>query len=356
MALCNTRVPVVGKGGTPLMPTKSSRVRRWIKEGKALPQWDKLGIFYVQLTVDGGSETQDVGLGLDPGSQFDGIAVVSRKEVLQTGMTELPKGITKKMEQRKNQRRNRRYRNCRGRKKRCDNRQRPDNWLAPSQRSKVDFKLTIIGGLRNLYPINNCVVEDVCFNHYTKRWGKHFSTVEIGKTLLYDTLHSWFGQLKLVSGVETARLREKYNVAKCPDKRKRIVASHSIDALVIIAEELRLNILEIPSFYVWKRYQYPRRQLHKFQCEKDGARRREGGSTSVNGFKKGDIVSYQQRVARVGGYMTGLMSLHTFNLHNTRFTQRADPKKCTKLFNQRILYETAIPLSRKRGSLLAAGV
>jgi hypothetical protein len=53
--------------------------------------------------------------------------------------------------------------------------------------------------------------------------------------------------------------------------------------------------------------------------------------------------------------MNGKISLHTFNLNNKRFTQQADPKECTKLFNQRILYETAIPLPAEAGSLLAAG-
>jgi hypothetical protein len=122
MPLCNTRIPVVGNYGQPRMPTNASRARRWIKEGKAIGKWSKLGIFYVQLTVDSGHATQNIGLGLDPGSKFDGIAVVSKKEVLQTDMTELPKGISTKMEQRKNQRRNRRYRKCRRRKARCDNR------------------------------------------------------------------------------------------------------------------------------------------------------------------------------------------------------------------------------------------
>jgi hypothetical protein len=331
------------------MPTKASRARRWIKKGKAVGKWSTLGIFYVQLTVDAGTHTQDVGLGLDPGSKFDGIAIASTKEVLQTGMTELPKGISTKVGQRRNQRRNRRYRKCRRRKKRCDNRKRPDDWLAPSQKAKVAFKLTIIGGLRNLYPINTCVAEDVCFDHYTKRWGTYFSTVEIGKTLLYETLREWFGQLKLVSGVDTARLREEYHVAKCIDKRKRVVEAHGIDALVIIADELGLETLEIPSFYVWKRYQYVRRQLHKFQCETSGTRRREGGSDSVNGFKKGAVVLYRERLARVGGYRNGRISLHTFNLNNKRFTQRADPNDCRRLFNQKILYDAAIPLPAHAG-------
>jgi hypothetical protein len=345
MALCNIRVPVVGNDGRPRMPTKASRARRWIAQGKALAKWSKLGIFYVQLTQDAGCHTQDVGLGLDLGSKYDGVAIISNKEVLLTGMIELPQGITKKLEQRRNQRRARRCRNCRRRACRFNNRARADDWLAPSQHSKVDFKLTIIAGLRNLYPINTCVVEDVCFNHYQQRWGKHFSTIEIGKTRLYDTLYEWFGQLKLVSGAETAHLRATYGVTKCIDKRKRVVESHAIDALVIIADELQFTNLEIPSFYVWKRYQYRRRQLHKFQYETGGIRRREGGSNSLNGFKKGDIVRYRNRLARVGGYMNDKISLHTVGLKNKRFTQHADPKECIRLYNQKIMY-AAIPPTR----------
>ena len=169
MSLCNNRVPVVGNDGNPRMPTKASRARRWMAQGKAVAKWSKLGLFYIQLTVDAGCHTQDIGLGLDPGSKYDGIAIVSKKEVLQTGMTELPHGITKKLQQRSNQRRNRRCRKCRRRECRVNNRARAEDWLAPSQHSKVEFKLTIIAGLRNLYPINKCVVEDVCFNHYQKR-------------------------------------------------------------------------------------------------------------------------------------------------------------------------------------------
>ena len=43
------RVPVISVDNMPLMPTKPSRARRWIKDGKAIGKFDKLGIFYVQL-------------------------------------------------------------------------------------------------------------------------------------------------------------------------------------------------------------------------------------------------------------------------------------------------------------------
>ena len=33
------------------MPTKQSRARRWMKKGKAVGKFNKLGIFYVQLVI-----------------------------------------------------------------------------------------------------------------------------------------------------------------------------------------------------------------------------------------------------------------------------------------------------------------
>ncbi len=57
------RVPVISKDGKPLMPTKPSRARRWIKEGKAIGKFNDLGIFYVQLTDEpSDSKTQPIAI------------------------------------------------------------------------------------------------------------------------------------------------------------------------------------------------------------------------------------------------------------------------------------------------------
>jgi len=50
-------------------------------------------------------------------------------------------------------------------------------------------------------------------------------------------------------------------------------------------------------------------------------------------------------LARVGGYMNGKISLHTVGLKNKRFTQRAEPKECMRLYQQKIMY-AAIPPAR----------
>lgn len=103
---------------------------------------------------------------------------------------------------------------------------------------------------------------------------------------------------------------------------------------------------------MWKRYQYPRRQLRKFQYEKGGKRRREGGSMSLNGFRKGDIVLWNDRLARVGGYMNRRISLHSFDVDNRRFTQKANPDECVRLFNQKIMNSAIPPATEATGFLM----
>ncbi|MGB3640584.1 MAG: RRXRR domain-containing protein [Rivularia sp. (in: cyanobacteria)] len=65
------RVPVISKEGYPLMPTKPSRARRWLKSGKAIIWKNKLQIFAIQLTfTESNIETQKVVTGIDPGKLF----------------------------------------------------------------------------------------------------------------------------------------------------------------------------------------------------------------------------------------------------------------------------------------------
>ena len=345
------RVPVVSVDGKPLMPTTPARARKLIRGRQAVGKWSKLGIFYIQMLRPVGEEVQEVDLGLDPGSKFEGIAVVSKKAVLQTGMTILPKGIVKKLEQRRRQRRFRRYRKTWRRACRFNNRRRADGWIAPSQKAKVDFRLKIVEELKKLYPIKKAIVEDVNFNHYRKRWGRYFSTVEIGKGRTYEQLQKWF-ELKKASGIETASIRREYNAKKIGDKREKTIFSHAIDAIVIAAKEIGLKVLRVLSFFVWRRYQIARRQLHKLQFERGGIRRRKGGSRSMGRFKKGDIVLWRGELKRVGGYIEGKgISLHNFDVDNKRITQRANPMDCTRLFNQRIMYEPIPPTTEVVGFL-----
>ena len=55
------RVPVISPEGKVLMPTKSSRARRWLKEGQAKIYPNDLNLFAIQLIDEpSGYETQKI--------------------------------------------------------------------------------------------------------------------------------------------------------------------------------------------------------------------------------------------------------------------------------------------------------
>lgn len=55
------RVPVIDKDNNPLMPTKCSKARKLVRDGKAVGKFNKLGVYYIQLTFKpSGKETQPI--------------------------------------------------------------------------------------------------------------------------------------------------------------------------------------------------------------------------------------------------------------------------------------------------------
>ncbi len=350
-----SRVPVISKSNKQLMPCKPAKARKLLRDGKAEGKWSKMGIFYIQLAFDPQSELnrdQKITVGIDPGSKFDGYAVTS-KVVNVTGMSELPARIADKLETRRTMRRARRFRNTRRRMSRFDNRNK-DGFISPSQKAKVDFRLKIIKELCKLFPCTDFVVEDVRFNHFKKRYGKHFSTVEIGKTLFYKELKT-LGNVILIDGTETKKRREELGLKKSSKKNKREPESHATDAIALASIVNGLEALSIYPFYVWKRYQNSRRQLHKFEPDKTGKRRREGGTNSLSGFKKNDVVVYQRELARVGGYMNNRLSLHEYDIGNKRFTQNGKAEDCHKLCNQKIMFERIVKVGHDSSMQSIAG-
>jgi len=336
----------VGVDGKPLMPTTPQRARKLLKSGVAKKCWNGLGQFYIQMLKQVGAKKQAVCLAVDTGSRWDGMAVVMRKQVVTTAELVLPSGVAEKIKARRRMRRARRYRKTPCRAKHFDNRSRPEGWLCPSQRAKVDFRTKVVDALCKLYPIDKFAVEDVRFDHYRKRWGKHFSTVEIGKTKFYEHLQS-LGVLSLYDGVQTAGWREKLGLPKNSRKSALEWDSHASDAVAIGCAETGCENPLPPEFWVWKRFQNAKRQLYRFEPEKGGVRRRYGGSLSVRPFKKADVVLWRGRLVRVGGFMDGRISLHTFTLKNKRVTQSARPEDCTRFFNQRVfaMHQAPIPLT-----------
>ncbi len=179
------RVPVLSSEGKPLMPTKPSRARRWIKEGKAVGKFNKLGQFYVQLLVEPlNSKTQPISVGIDPGKR------INRK---------LPFHLRAH------------------RQKRFDNRKQGK--LAPSIRANRQLELRVIQELCKMFPITDIYFEyvkaDVDLTSLRKKAksGKGFSAVMVGQKCLLKQLKK-LGNVHSIYGWQTSNLRKYIRLEK----------------------------------------------------------------------------------------------------------------------------------------------
>lgn len=309
------RIPVLAPDGEPLMPTKPARARKWIESGKAEPFQNKLNHFGVQLKEEpSGRAKQDVVAALDPGSKFSGIAVASKEAVLCGFNLELPQKVSKRMDKRKERRRNRRYRKTRRRPKRFDN--RTGHWLAPSIKARKQLELKVIKELSKIYPISKIAVEDVSYDHHTKKDGGYFSQVEVGKNWLISKLKE-IAPVKLFKGWQTSRERKELGLEKSSNKDERTPRPHVHDAIALAS--LVLGDISLTSFRfdVVTRPKYSRRKLHLEQPSKGGIRKKYGGSTTPFKYRKGDYVEARQGNKTVRGWVSGytknLISVSDFN-------------------------------------------
>ena len=299
------RVPVVSVDGKPLMPTTPAKARKMIRDGVAVGKFNKLGMFYVQMLIPVGDKTQDVSLAVDPGSKYDGYAVGTSEGVILRAMAKMPSKVADKIRHRRQMRRFRRYRKTWRRKKRFDNRRRGDYWIAPSQLAKVQFRLKIIKELCRIFPIKRIAVEDVAYNHYARRDGKYFSTVEIGKKMLYDEIKA-VGELVLFRGWQTAEAREKYKIAKSTKKDLIAPESHANDAVALLCLLYGRNVDSDSPFWYWQRPELVRRSLHRDNFQKGGVRPRFGGTSNGSFLRKGDYVEAEKAGKVYRGWVCGL--------------------------------------------------
>lgn len=299
------RVPVVSVEGKALMPTTPTKTRKLIRGGVAKRKWNKLGMFYIQMIVLVDNKVQDMSLGIDPGSKYDGYAVASEKGTAVKGMAILPHKIQQKLTNRRQLRRTRRYRNTRRRPCRFDNRSRKDGWIAPSQKAKVQLRLKIARELCRIYPLKRIVVEDVRFNHYRKRWGKYFSTVEIGKNWLYAELRK-LSELVKYDGWQTSVFRGIYDIPKTSDKSALKPESHANDAVAMISGFYNKNINSDAPFWYWQSLELVRRALHRQNFQKGGVRPNFGGTAKNHWLRKGDYVEASQGKKKYKGWVVGI--------------------------------------------------
>ena len=79
------------------MPTKPSKARKLVRDGKAIGRWDKLNQYYIQLTfTPSGEDTQPISCGIDPGKHYGSVGIQSSKFTLFTSHIFLPFETVKK--------------------------------------------------------------------------------------------------------------------------------------------------------------------------------------------------------------------------------------------------------------------
>jgi len=319
------KVPVLSPDGKPLMPTKASRARRWIREGLAVGRWSDLGVFYVQLTQPpSGEEVQPIGAGIDPGKLYSGIGVQSPKATLFLAHLILPfQTVKDRMEQRQIMRRGRRgrrinrkveYSKRAHRQKRFDNRRQSK--LPASIRANRQLELRVVTEVCRLFPVSRIVYEYV-----EARGSKSFSPVMVGQQVMLG----WLSELAPTAtrlGYETAHLRTQLGLVKIKDKSAQTPESHAVDGLALACSELiRYESFHTPStrghtwtgfvrltpsvFRVIRRPPISRRQLHLMVPAKGGVRRKYGGTTTRHGVRKGDVVCAEMASRFYVGWVSG---------------------------------------------------
>ncbi|MEQ9550289.1 MAG: RRXRR domain-containing protein [Coleofasciculus sp. G3-WIS-01] len=317
------RVPVLSPDGKPLMPAKASRVRRWLKFGKAKVVHNDIGIFQVQyLEKPSGEEVQNVVVGIDPGKLFSGIGVQSQKATLFLAHLKLPfKTVTKRMTQRAMMRRGRRgrrinrklpYNQRNHRQCRFDNRR--GHKIPPSIRANRDLEFRVLQELQQIYPSNDVVVEVI-----KARGNKGFSPAMVGQYWQLERLEQEGYNVHTQEGWHTSTLRQYLGLPKAKNKAQESPAAHAVDGLCLaISQFMRYRQIKRRSgtwlgdikvtpcqFAVINRPPVCRRQLHLMIPAKGGERRGYGGTVTRHGFRKGDYVKVGQAGITYYGYVSG---------------------------------------------------
>ena len=328
-------IPVVDKDNKPLMPTKPSRARRWIKLGKATPFWKK-GIFCVRLNVEPSARNiQPIVVGIDPGSKKEAFTVKSEIHTYLNIQADAITWVKNAVKTRSQMRRGRRFRKTPCRKPRFN---RARGGLSPSTKARWQWKLRICWWLLKILPITDFVVEDIAAvtKKGKRRWNKSFSPLEVGKKWFYTELEK-LGNVYTLKGYETKEERLRYGLSKSSNKLSNSFSAHCVDSWVLanwfVGGHAKPDNEEI-LFVVPLRFH--RRQLHALQASKGKATKGHGirrpyGGTRSEGFKRGAYVKHSKYgVCFVGGASKGYISLHSL-LDGKRLTQRAKPQECKHL-------------------------
>jgi hypothetical protein len=340
---------VLGSDGKPLTPTTPAKARKLLEGGQAKKAWSKFGTFGIQMLVETRKDGPLTVLGYDIGTKYEGIVVVSGTENVLAVKLDLPdkNNIVRKLKERRMLRRARRFRKCRRRPARSNRSRKP--FLAPSQGVVVNSRLKILSECFRLYPITVVGNEDVRFNHTKYRWGKNFSTMEIGKSKIRQFFEVREAKVFDFPGFETEELRKKYGYKKTSSKSVDKFDAHCSDALSLACEVgpgIRIEPGQL--IVVDDTYRPVRRKLHDTQFAPGGIRANYSKGT-VFGLRKGLMIGLSKgKVGQLCGERKG-----GYRYYN-EMGKRGSVKKPNWISSSFKTRRAAIPLSAKADSPLAA--
>lgn len=352
----NPRVPVRNPDGSPAMPTKASRARRWVKDGKAVGKWNDLEVYYVQLRDEpSDTQTQPIALGCDPGKSYSGFGVQSSTATLFRGHAVLPfqrvkerlgaaviknGKVIKNVRGRALQRRARRGRRINRNlpfAQRCHRQKRFSNRikskLPPSIKASRLMEIRIVKELCTIFPITNIVYEvvkaDVDKSSGRKRAksGKGFSPVMTAQYWCMEQLNKLAPVTRMYGwqkdGNGTSQIRKYLGLFKDKQNKKNPVPeTHAVDGVALAASKFvrfapfftnnshghqwRGAVTITKSvFRVITRPAYFRRALHFDNPSQRGIRKSKGGTITPFGYRHGDYVEAEKAGIAYRGWIGG---------------------------------------------------
>ncbi|MFI1731452.1 RNA-guided endonuclease IscB [Streptomyces acidicola] len=192
---------VLSKEGEPLMPCHPARARELLRKRRAVVIRQVPFTIRLKDRALAESEVDGVQLRIDPGSKGTGLVLTDeKKETDQRGaIVNVRRGLVSVelqhrgdqihhcMQQRAGYRRRRRSANCRYRAPRSNNRPRPEGWLPPSLRHRVDTALSVATRLCRYAPVTEIHVEHVAFDTHSMSAGRALTGAEYGQGTLAGT-------------------------------------------------------------------------------------------------------------------------------------------------------------------------
>ena len=291
-------VPVVSSSGKPLMPCHPAQGKGVGPKGKAIRHL--IAVFSsFGLPNDPMACTQDVAVGIDPGSKKEGLTV---KSASHTYLNIQADAVTHVKEAKADQSASRRSRRTGETPCRQPRSNRARGGLPPSTKARWQWKLRLLNWLRRLFPISQVVVEDIKAQTQGKpRWDTAFSPLEVGKQWFYDEVRKLVS-LDTFEGYQTKQMRHALGLKKTKKKMADLFEAHCVDSWVLAnaivgghdqPDNTRLLCVSPLKLH--------RRELHRRQPGIGGVRSPYGGTRSL-GFKRGSIVRHSKHgLAYVGG-------------------------------------------------------